>query len=129
MWQEIFFNVLQGKVDFVEFVIAGVTIPKQTVLKVQMIPSPFDYQADGIGVSLGGVRHFCRVQVHVPRAQFQRLFASAFLNVYLDSPFQLEEQLFSFIVMIVLSCIGPGDDHDDIISGFLIEVPVAYWRL
>jgi hypothetical protein len=44
----------------------------------------------------------------------------------LNSPLQLVKQFFGLIVMIVLSGIRAGDDHNDIVLGLGVEIFVSY---
>ena len=118
MWEEILLDVIQGEIHLVQFVVALITVPEQPVFEVEMFPPALDDQADGSRMPDGGMGGLGRVQVHVAWPQGKCFFHPCILDVDLDRSFELIEQLFGFIVMVIFSGIGPTNNHHDVITGF-----------
>jgi hypothetical protein len=124
--QKVLLDVVEGKIGLIEFVVAVVTKPQQSIIYVHIGSFAFHHQPYGAFVAYRGMGNLGRMQVHITGAQFHRPFLSIFLDVYLNIPFQLIEQFLGLIVVIVFSGIGPGDDHNNVVPGLFIKISVAH---
>lgn len=75
------------------------------------------------------MRDPCRKQEHFALPDVNVFRLSFPLNANSNIAFQLVEQLFAFVIMIILSGVWPANDHDNKIAGFLIEIFISYRRL
>jgi hypothetical protein len=128
MGKEVRFDILQGKIDFVEFMVAGLAIPEEAVPEVQVFPPPFDDQAYRALMPYGGVRDPGRVEVHVSGAEFQGFLLAILLHSNFDKTFKLVKEFFRLVIVVVFSGIRASHYHHDIIISFLVEIFVAYRR-
>ena len=126
MRKEILLDVVQGEVNLMQFIVAMITIPKQPIFEVEMIPTALNDKSDGFFMPNRGMGSIGRVQVHIAWTQGKCFFYSRFLYMDLNGPFELIEQLFGFIVMVILSGVGSGHDHNDVVARLSVEIPVAY---
>lgn len=118
MCKEISFDVLEFEIGFMEFVVAVVAEPKQTVFESFAYANAFDDQPDGscrsswaMGYTRGEKEHVARAQVHIHTF-------SILLGFNGDFTFELIKQLFGFVVVIIFACVGSTHDHHNIIGAF-----------
>jgi len=74
------------------------------------------------------MRRLGRMQVQVAGVEFHFLALAVFLDDDFDVAFELVEQFFGFVVVVILSRVGPGDDHDDVIAGIGVDALIADGR-
>ena len=127
--KEIFLNVFQLEVSFVERVVARITEPEQSVLGIGICAFAFDDQSQRAFFAHGAVRNFGRVQIHVPRAQLHIDRFPIFLNAHGNVAFELVKEFFGLIVVVIFAGIGAGYNHHDVIAALDIKILVAHRRL
>ena len=82
MREEILLNIFQLEVRFVQFTVAFIAKPQQTVRKAATLTNPFDHQTDTAFMTNGTVRCFRRNGHHIARTQmqFMRLTIDLYFN-------------------------------------------------
>jgi len=129
MGQEIGFDVLEFEIGFVQLVVALFAEPEQPVFVAFAFAHAFDHQADGACAATGRMGDPAGQQEHLTRFDRHIDGFAIHLDFHIDFAFELVEQFFGFVVVVVFAGIGPGDYHHDIIFPGRVEVFVGHGRL
>lgn len=125
MRQEIFFDIVELEVDFVEFVVAFFAEPEQAVCKSSARADAFDDQPDGVFRTNRRMGRMRGMEVHIAGVELEFLALAFVLNDDFYGAFELVKKLFGFVVMVVFTGVWTGYDHDDIVVAERIDVLVA----
>lgn len=68
MLQKVLFDVVQGKIGLVKFMVTVVAEPEQSIINVHIRTFAFNHQTDATLVAYWGMRHFGWMQVHIARS-------------------------------------------------------------
>ncbi len=127
--KKILFDIFQVEPVLMQFTVAIVAIPNQSVEHIYVFSLAFNYQPDGISRPLrtvwcigGQKKHFTFFDRYI-----NRLTILLYPDIYL--PFELVKQLFGFIVMVIFPGVRTTYDHYNIVAGIGIEVFISYGRL
>src|SRR5688572_15413891 len=128
MREEVFFNIIQFKIDLIQFVITIFAEPKQSILETFASSFSFNNQTYGTFGTGGRMRGSRGMQIHISGTQLHFLTLAINLNSHSYGSLQLVKQLFGLVIMIVFSGIGTANDHYDIILRFYIKIFISNGR-
>jgi hypothetical protein len=123
---KILLDIFKYKVGLVEFVIALLAEPKKSILHFPVGPLDLNHKSYCIGTTPRLMGYTCREQKHLALPDWNGYGFPVFLNAYLNISFNLKEEFFCFVVVIVLPGIRSAHNHHDVISGLRIQVFIAY---
>lgn len=107
---ELIDNIRELEILFVEFVVALLAEPHQSV-QLAVTALPLDHKSDRIFSSDRVMRNAGRQQEHITFADRHLDRLAVFLDKYLDITFELIEKFFAFVPMVILPRVRPAHDH------------------
>ncbi len=116
-------NVRERQVFLIELGSATLTKPHKGI-KLRGLPFTLNDQSYRVGRTLRRMGRPGRQKEHVPFVDMHITGHAVVNNLDGDVPFQLIEQLFAFVVVVVLPGIGSTDDHHDEF-GVFVDLGIA----
>ena len=128
MLKKIFLDIVQFKVGFVQWVIAGLAKPQEPIGKSSTSPHPLDHQAQGTFFAHRRMGGPCRAQKQITGSQAVFDALPVLLGFDRDVTLQLIKDFLGFVVVVVFAGIGSGYHHHDIVFALGTEVFVSNRR-